>query len=329
MQILNRSSGRYYLKNLLQKLFDLSLLEALLHILFWTCFNIKHVVKPGEYVWIQTAVFVQWHPQENRQLVFFLNLPLIVTKYLTAHRPAPDQRGNPYIWHALFAQGVVEEYDKSIWSLRVLVRPIEKVPRPSQAKGVPGMYIPQRLLSSAPTAMGNWLVSSSDNYVKLGAEDDRQILDRLSKTPHFQGFLKTLILRPWETRLDRHLELLRFWSIPANLKAVGLLSHSIIHLPAGVDRPWNGIVQQFHVFLASVALFATVLATVSAETAAENRLAYKENAEEMEPWVGTSQVTTASLSIDKTYSKVEGKGMGGAVNFYALRFNSMGLKRLP
>jgi hypothetical protein len=33
---------------------------------------------------------------------------------------------------------------------------------------------------------------------------------------------------------------------------------------------------QFRVFLASVALFATVLATPTAETAAENRLLYKE-----------------------------------------------------
>ncbi|KAF7177988.1 hypothetical protein CNMCM7691_006628 [Aspergillus felis] len=94
--------------------------------LSWTCFKIKHVVKPGEYVWIQTAVFVQWHPQENRQLVFFLNLPDIVAEYVAAHRPAPSQRDNPYIWHTLVAQGVVKEYDKSIWSLRDLVRPIEK-----------------------------------------------------------------------------------------------------------------------------------------------------------------------------------------------------------
>ncbi|GIC89489.1 uncharacterized protein Aud_005908 [Aspergillus udagawae] len=102
--------------------------------LSWTCFKIKHVVKPGKYAWVQTAVFVQWHPQEeNRQLVFFLNLPDIVAEYLAAHRPAPNQRGNPYIWHTLFAQGVVNEYDKSIWSLRDLVRPIEKArnePRP-------------------------------------------------------------------------------------------------------------------------------------------------------------------------------------------------------
>ncbi|KAG2012665.1 hypothetical protein GB937_007014 [Aspergillus fischeri] len=94
--------------------------------LSWTCFKIKHVVKPGVYAWIQTAVFVQWHPQANRQLVFFLNLPDVMAQYLAAHRPSPTQRGNPYIWHTLFAQGVVEEYDTSIWSLRHLVRPIEK-----------------------------------------------------------------------------------------------------------------------------------------------------------------------------------------------------------
>ncbi|RHZ47723.1 uncharacterized protein CDV56_104086 [Aspergillus thermomutatus] len=92
----------------------------------WTCFKIKHVVKPGEYEWIQPAVFVQWHPQEDRQLVFFLNLPPVVAKYLAEHRPSTNQRRNPFIWHALFAQGVVEEYDKSIWSLRDLVRDIEK-----------------------------------------------------------------------------------------------------------------------------------------------------------------------------------------------------------
>ncbi|KAF7136784.1 hypothetical protein CNMCM5793_006253 [Aspergillus hiratsukae] len=96
----------------------------------WTCFKIKHVVEPGVYDWIQTAVFVQWHPQEDRQLVFFLNLPSIVKKYLAEHRPSPNQRANPYIWHTLFAQGVVKEYDKSIWSLRDLVRNIEKVSQP-------------------------------------------------------------------------------------------------------------------------------------------------------------------------------------------------------
>jgi hypothetical protein len=99
----------------------------LIYIVSWTCFKIKHVIKPGRYTWIQTAVFVQWHPQANRQLVFFLNLPDVVAQYLVAHRPSPTHRGNPYIWHTLFAQGVVEEYDKSIWSLRHLVRPIEKV----------------------------------------------------------------------------------------------------------------------------------------------------------------------------------------------------------
>ncbi|RHZ50186.1 hypothetical protein CDV55_102486 [Aspergillus turcosus] len=92
----------------------------------WTCFKIKHAVEPGVYDWIQTAVFVQWHPQADRQLVFFLNLPPSVAKYLAEHRPSPNQRGNPYVWHTLFAQGVVEEYDKSIWSLRHIIRPIEK-----------------------------------------------------------------------------------------------------------------------------------------------------------------------------------------------------------
>ncbi|GIK00126.1 hypothetical protein Aspvir_004144 [Aspergillus viridinutans] len=113
--------------------YDIDDKEQVTKHLSWTCFKIKHVIKPGEYAWIQTAVFVQWHPQENRQLVFFLNLPTIVAEYLAAHRPAPNQRGNPYIWHTLFAQGVVQEYDKSIWSLRDLVRPIEKArnkPRP-------------------------------------------------------------------------------------------------------------------------------------------------------------------------------------------------------
>ncbi|GAQ09477.1 hypothetical protein ALT_6798 [Aspergillus lentulus] len=94
--------------------------------LSWTCFKIKHVIKPGRYSWIQTAVFVQWHPQADRQLVFFLNLPDVVAQYLVVHRPSPTHRGNPYVWHTLFAQGVVEEYDTSIWSLRHLVRPIEK-----------------------------------------------------------------------------------------------------------------------------------------------------------------------------------------------------------
>ncbi|KAH1279528.1 hypothetical protein KXX33_003234 [Aspergillus fumigatus] len=101
----------------------------------WACFKIKHVVKPGLYTWIQTAVFVQWHPQANRQLVFFLNLPDVMAQYLAVHRPSPAQRGNPFIWHTLFAQGVVEEYDSSIWSLRHLVRPIEKArnaPKPPE-----------------------------------------------------------------------------------------------------------------------------------------------------------------------------------------------------
>ncbi|EAW12870.1 uncharacterized protein ACLA_013010 [Aspergillus clavatus NRRL 1] len=93
----------------------------------WSCFKIKHAVKPGEYEWFQPAVFVQWLPQKHQQLVFFLNLPKPVKEYLEEHRPlARNSRGNPYVWHTVFAQAIIEDYDKSIWSLRDLVRHIEK-----------------------------------------------------------------------------------------------------------------------------------------------------------------------------------------------------------
>ncbi|KAJ9271874.1 hypothetical protein DTO212C5_1955 [Paecilomyces variotii] len=96
----------------------------------WSCFKIKEVQKAGTlsevcYDWSQVAVLVQFEPATGRQTVFFLDLPADRESQL---RESIDStfEGNPYIWHALFMEQAKELYDKAIWSVRHLVRDVEK-----------------------------------------------------------------------------------------------------------------------------------------------------------------------------------------------------------
>lgn len=118
----------------------------------WTVFKLKKVNTADKYYWMQPSVFVEWNippqqtPTDSRnpdggaqpttnsnnapgvQRVFFVNLPLDEQRSIQKNFPSRYLRYyNPYIWHAVFAREVAMLYDKCFWSLRHLVRDIEKV----------------------------------------------------------------------------------------------------------------------------------------------------------------------------------------------------------
>ncbi|KAB8226603.1 hypothetical protein BDV33DRAFT_162472 [Aspergillus novoparasiticus] len=117
----------------------------------WTVFKLKKVNTADKYYWMQPSVFVEWNippqqtPTDSRnsgrgtqpatnsnnapgvQRVFFVNLPLDEQRSIQKNFPSRYLRYyNPYIWHAVFAREVAMLYDKCFWSLRHLVRDIEK-----------------------------------------------------------------------------------------------------------------------------------------------------------------------------------------------------------
>ncbi|KAE8329649.1 hypothetical protein BDV39DRAFT_171693 [Aspergillus sergii] len=117
----------------------------------WTVFKLKKVNTADNYYWMQPSVFVEWNippqqtPTDSRnsdrgtqpaknsnnapgvQRVFFVNLPPDEQRSIQKNFPTRNLRYyNPYIWHAVFAREVAMLYDKCFWSLRNLVRDIEK-----------------------------------------------------------------------------------------------------------------------------------------------------------------------------------------------------------
>ncbi|KAE8349437.1 hypothetical protein BDV28DRAFT_60942 [Aspergillus coremiiformis] len=117
----------------------------------WTVFKLKEVRTASKYFWLQPSVFVEWHiPPQPRtrasqeyssaipvqpgsndapgiQRVFFVGLPMDEQLAIRKRFPTRDMRYyNPYIWHAVFAHAVAMLYEKYFWSLRNLVRAVEK-----------------------------------------------------------------------------------------------------------------------------------------------------------------------------------------------------------
>lgn len=92
----------------------------------WACYKIKHVRDPHTYEWVQTTVFVTWYPETQIQVVFIVDHPDPPSK-LVAILPTTQANSNPYVWHAVIANTMVNVYDHSFWALRDLVRATEKV----------------------------------------------------------------------------------------------------------------------------------------------------------------------------------------------------------
>ncbi|THC94066.1 hypothetical protein EYZ11_006436 [Aspergillus tanneri] len=87
--------------------------------------TIKKVLKPNDYDWVQTTLLVDWMMPTNQRTILVLNLPEPQQLALQS-RLQYMNRLNPFTWHMEFASVVIRLYDESIWSLRDLVRGIEK-----------------------------------------------------------------------------------------------------------------------------------------------------------------------------------------------------------
>ncbi|KAI9038272.1 uncharacterized protein KD926_010928 [Aspergillus affinis] len=92
----------------------------------WTCFKVKKVHKPNEYEWVQTTILIDWTMADKRQTVLVLNLPEQQQLRMQHKLPQIKARINPFRWHMEFSSTLITLYDDSIWSLRDLVRGIEK-----------------------------------------------------------------------------------------------------------------------------------------------------------------------------------------------------------
>ncbi|ODM19100.1 hypothetical protein SI65_05717 [Aspergillus cristatus] len=99
----------------------------------WSCFKIKNInidkKSPKiEYNWLQVAVLVHFHAKTGRQVIFFIDLPSdhedsVIKKSLFYTRQGSE---NPFIWHTILARQAKSLYDDTVWSVRDLVRPVEK-----------------------------------------------------------------------------------------------------------------------------------------------------------------------------------------------------------
>ncbi|EYE98223.1 uncharacterized protein EURHEDRAFT_428938, partial [Aspergillus ruber CBS 135680] len=100
----------------------------------WSCFKIKKIdadEKSPEitYDWLQVSALVHFHAKTGQQVVFFIDLPSnaedsIIKKSLSYSR---HDNENPFIWHTILSRQVKFLYDDTVWSIRNLVRPVEKV----------------------------------------------------------------------------------------------------------------------------------------------------------------------------------------------------------
>jgi len=93
----------------------------------WSCFKIKQVqTEPKlEYTWQQLALFVKWRAIDNSNLVLTLDAGQDIQNELDRRLQSIDER-DPYSWQVVFVEEVIKLYDKSVWSLRDLVRKVEK-----------------------------------------------------------------------------------------------------------------------------------------------------------------------------------------------------------
>ena len=94
----------------------------------WSCFKIKQVQTEPKlsYTWQQPALFVKWQATDTRRLILTLDASRDLQRQWDIRLPDIDDR-DPYAWQVVFVEEVVKLYDKSVWSLRDLVRNVEKV----------------------------------------------------------------------------------------------------------------------------------------------------------------------------------------------------------
>jgi len=93
----------------------------------WSCFKIKQVQTEPKlsYTWQQPALFVKWQATDTRRLILTLDASRDLQRQWDLRLPDIDDR-DPYAWQVVFVEEVVKLYDKSVWSLRDLVRNVEK-----------------------------------------------------------------------------------------------------------------------------------------------------------------------------------------------------------
>ena len=72
------------------------------------------------------TVLVQFQMKTGQQVVFFINLPTDLEEQIQ-ERFSTTHKDNPFIWHTILIQRVKVLYDDAVWSMRDLVRSVEKV----------------------------------------------------------------------------------------------------------------------------------------------------------------------------------------------------------
>lgn len=75
---------------------------------------------------MQITIFIRWNLKTRQHLVCLLGFPEDMGKSFLSLLPPAEAR-NPYTIYSIFMREVLKLYDVSIWSLRDVVRKIEKV----------------------------------------------------------------------------------------------------------------------------------------------------------------------------------------------------------
>lgn len=108
---------------------------------------------------------VHFHAKTGQQVVFFIDLPSdhedsITSKSLSCFR---HDNENPFIWHTILSRQVKSLYDDTVWSIRNLVRPVEKV-RPDYTS----------TLSLTTTSQSDSIDSNSPMFRTLQARNQKK-----------------------------------------------------------------------------------------------------------------------------------------------------------
>ncbi|KAK2848506.1 hypothetical protein FQN49_005661 [Arthroderma sp. PD_2] len=97
---------------------------------------------PGySYSWTQITIFVRWNMRTRQHLVYLLGCPEDMKEHFPSLLPRAETR-TPYTIHLIFMREALRLYDISIWSLRDVVREIEKS-RDSPTSASAGFNFPQ------------------------------------------------------------------------------------------------------------------------------------------------------------------------------------------
>lgn len=87
----------------------------------------KAPLSPGtHYIWLQVTVFVQFEVKTGHQIVLFLNLPTDLEEQMQKLLSSA-RKDNPFVWHTILTQQAKVLYNDAVWSIRDLVRSVEKV----------------------------------------------------------------------------------------------------------------------------------------------------------------------------------------------------------